>query len=323
MLNAQRAQHLLATLLAIRDEPAGVYSEITAEDMMSLSKAAAVQFLKEPALLELSAPVTVVGDLHGQFRDLMRIFDRTGMPWVVRDFAPVLFLGDYVDRGLNSIEVVAMLFLLKVAYPDCFFLLRGNHETRAINGMCPHGGEMCLQHEVMARFGDDQVWRAVNEAFDCLPLAAVVGGRVFCVHGGISPRLKCLADLRSVPRPIDPQGGETAVEAVLTDLLWSDPNPSNPGWSANAVRGAGVSFGAEATAAFCGAFGMDMVVRAHQVVDGYDFPFGEDQSCLTVFSASNCQGVGNYGAVLHIGGDLACTVEDIEPEVGGGGDEGE
>jgi serine/threonine-protein phosphatase PP1 catalytic subunit len=320
MLTAQHAQRLLATLLAIRDEPAGACSAVTAEDMITLSKAAAVQFLKEPALLELAAPITVVGDLHGQIRDLMRIFDRTGMPWTDPGFAPILFLGDFVDRGVNSIEIVAMLFLLKVSYPDCFYLLRGNHEARGVNGMVPDGREMSFQGEVLARFGDDEVWRVVNEAFDCLPVAAVVGGRVFCVHGGISPRLKCLGDLRAIPRPIDVIGGPSAVQAVLTDLLWSDPNALGAGWGANSGRGVGAVFGAEATSAFCTAFGIDLIVRAHQVVDGYDFPFGDDRSCLRVFSASNYQGMGNYGAVVHIGGDLACRLEEFEPEMGGEGE---
>ena len=86
-------------------------------------------FIKQPILLELAAPLVICGDLHGQFEDLLRVFEMTGDPSCIN----YMFLGDYVDRGKDGIETICLLFAYKIKYPERFFLLRGNHESASIN----------------------------------------------------------------------------------------------------------------------------------------------------------------------------------------------
>ncbi|KAI8992029.1 Metallo-dependent phosphatase-like protein [Mycotypha africana] len=256
-------------------------------------------FLSQPALLELEAGVKIVGDIHGQYYDLMRLFQMSGFP----PSANYLFLGDYVDRGMYSLETILLLLCFKLKYPNNFFLLRGNHESADVTRV--YG----FYDECKRRFnGGVKIWRHFVDVFNSMPIAAVVGGRIFCVHGGLSPYLNSMQQINSIQRPID-----IPEEGLLNDLLWSDPSDAFSDWSEN-DRGVSVCFGARNVDQFLNRFDLDLICRAHMVVeDGYEF--FNNRKLVTIFSAPNyCGDFDNYGAVMTIAPDLLCSFELLPPE---------
>jgi serine/threonine-protein phosphatase PP1 catalytic subunit len=266
------------------------------EEIKSICSAAGPIFMSQPILLELGTPVKVVGDIHGQYSDLLRIFKLCGMP----PKANYLFLGDYVDRGKQSLETIFLLLCLKIKYPENVFLLRGNHECASITKVYGFYDECKRRASVKA-------WKCVVDVFNTLPIAATVGGKIFCIHGGLSPYLHSMDDIADISRPTDvPESG------LLSDLLWSDPDPSIYQWADN-DRGVSYCFGKNVLDKFCKKFGFDLVARGHMVVeDGYEF-FGH-RKLVTVFSAPNyCGDFGNWGAVLSISKDLLCSFDLLKP----------
>ena len=225
--------------------------------------------LSQPALLELSQPVKIVGDVHGQYTDLIRMFEMCGFP----PNANFLFLGDYVDRGKQSLETILLLFCYKLKFPENFFLLRGNHE-------CANVTRVYGFYDECKRRCNIKVWKTFVDAFNCLPIAAIVAGKIFCVHGGLSPSLSHMDDIRQIARPTDvPDYG------LLNDLLWSDPADMETDWEAN-ERGVSYCFGKKVIMDFLQRNDFDLVCRAHMVVeDGYEF--FQDRILVTVFSAPN------------------------------------
>lgn len=225
--------------------------------------------LSQPALLELSAPVKIVGDIHGQYTDLIRLFEMCGFP----PNANFLFLGDYVDRGKQSLETILLLFCYKLKFPENFFLLRGNHE-------CANVTRVYGFYDECKRRCNIKVWKTFVDTFNCLPIAAIVAGKIFCVHGGLSPSLTDMDDIRQIARPTDvPDYG------LLNDLLWSDPADMETDWEAN-ERGVSYCFGKKVIMEFLQRHDFDLVCRAHMVVeDGYEF--FNDRILVTVFSAPN------------------------------------
>lgn len=225
--------------------------------------------LSQPALIELSAPVKIVGDIHGQYTDLIRLFEMCGFP----PNANFLFLGDYVDRGKQSLETILLLFCYKLKFPENFFLLRGNHE-------CANVTRVYGFYDECKRRCNIKVWKTFVDTFNCLPIAAIVAGKIFCVHGGLSPSLTHMDDIRQIARPTDvPDYG------LLNDLLWSDPADMETDWEAN-ERGVSYCFGKKVIMEFLQRHDFDLVCRAHMVVeDGYEF--FNDRILVTVFSAPN------------------------------------
>ena len=225
--------------------------------------------LSQPALLELDAPVKIVGDVHGQYTDLIRMFEMCGFP----PSANFLFLGDYVDRGKQSLETILLLLCYKLKYPENFFLLRGNHE-------CANVTRVYGFYDECKRRCNVKIWKTFVDTFNCLPIAAIVANKIFCVHGGLSPALSHMDDIRNIARPTDvPDYG------LLNDLLWSDPADMEQDWEAN-ERGVSYCFGKKVILNFLVQHDFDLVCRAHMVVeDGYEF--FADRVLVTVFSAPN------------------------------------
>lgn len=253
-------------------------------------------FLSQPSLLELSPPVKIVGDVHGQYADLLRLFTKCGFP----PSSNYLFLGDYVDRGKQSLETILLLLCYKIKYPENFFLLRGNHE-------CANVTRVYGFYDECKRRCNIKTWKTFIDTFNALPLAAIVAGKIFCVHGGLSPVLNSMDEIRHVSRPTDvPDFG------LINDLLWSDPTDSPNEWEDN-ERGVSYCYNKVAINKFLNKFGFDLVCRAHMVVeDGYEF--FNDRSLVTVFSAPNyCGEFDNWGAVMSVSEGLLCSFELLEP----------
>ncbi|GAQ07155.1 serine/threonine-protein phosphatase PP-Z [Aspergillus lentulus] len=265
-------------------------------EIMAICSAARELFLSQPALLELSAPVKIVGDVHGQYTDLIRLFEMCGFP----PASNYLFLGDYVDRGKQSLETILLLLCYKLKYPENFFLLRGNHE-------CANVTRVYGFYDECKRRCNIKIWKTFIDTFNCLPIAATVAGKIFCVHGGLSPSLSHMDDIRGIARPTDvPDYG------LLNDLLWSDPADMEEDWEPN-ERGVSYCFGKKVIMNFLQRHDFDLVCRAHMVVeDGYEFY--QDRILVTVFSAPNyCGEFDNWGAIMSVSGELLCSFELLKP----------
>ncbi|KAJ9537589.1 hypothetical protein OSB04_030322 [Centaurea solstitialis] len=267
-------------------------------------------FSSEPSVLQLRAPIKIFGDLHGQFGDLMRLFDEYGSPSTAGDIAYIdyLFLGDYVDRGQHSLETISLLLALKVEYPQNVHLIRGNHEAADINAL------FGFRIECIERMGERDgiwVWHRINRLFNWLPLAALIEKKIICMHGGIGRSINHIEQIENLQRPITMEAGSI----VLMDLLWSDPteNDSVEGLRPNA-RGPGlVTFGPDRVMEFCNNNDLQLIVRAHEcVMDGFErFAQGH---LITLFSATNyCGTANNAGAILVLGRDLVVVPKLIHP----------
>eukprot|EP01118_Nematostelium_gracile_P003658 TRINITY_DN14230_c0_g1_i1.p1 TRINITY_DN14230_c0_g1~~TRINITY_DN14230_c0_g1_i1.p1 ORF type:complete len:327 (-),score=69.57 TRINITY_DN14230_c0_g1_i1:28-1008(-) len=295
-MEALNLDDLIDRLLAVGAEgPSGKMVNITEMECKSLCSKARTILMEQPMLLELEAPIKICGDVHGQYYDLLRLFDYGGLP----PNTNYLFLGDYVDRGKQSLETICLLLCFKVKYPDNIFLLRGNHECANISRVYGFYDECKRRLSV-------KTWKIFVECFNCLPVAALIEDKIFCMHGGLSPNLKNLQQITSLPRPVDvPEAG------LLCDLLWSDPEKNLDGWGDN-DRNISYTFGADVVHNFLQKHDLDLVVRAHQVVeDGYEFFAG--RRLVTIFSAPNyCEEFDNSGALMSVNQDLVCSFKILK-----------
>ncbi|KAG6026853.1 serine/threonine protein phosphatase Pzh1 [Claviceps citrina] len=265
-------------------------------EIVAICQRAREVLLSQPALLELDAPVKIVGDVHGQYTDLIRMFEMCGFP----PMANYLFLGDYVDRGKQSLETILLLLCYKLKFPQNFFLLRGNHE-------CANVTRVYGFYDECKRRCNVKIWKTFIDCFNTLPIAAIVAGKIFCVHGGLSPALSHMDDIRNIARPTDvPDYG------LLNDLLWADPADMEQDWEAN-ERGVSYCFGKRVITEFLAVHDFDLICRAHMVVeDGYEF--FNDRVLVTVFSAPNyCGEFDNWGAVMSVSSELLCSFELLKP----------
>ncbi|KAJ4711996.1 Serine/threonine-protein phosphatase [Melia azedarach] len=229
--------------------------QLTEAEIRQLCGVSKEIFLSQPNLLELEAPIKICGDVHGQFSDLLRLFEYGGYP----PEANYLFLGDYVDRGKQSIETICLLLAYKIKYKENFFLLRGNHECASIN-------------------------------------------RIY----GFYDECKRRFNIRNIARPVD-----VPDQGLLCDLLWADPDKDIEGWGEN-DRGVSYTFGADKVAEFLQKHDLDLICRAHQVVeDGYEF-FAKRQ-LVTIFSAPNyCGEFDNAGAMMSVDDTLTCSFQILK-----------
>ncbi|KAL5338266.1 serine/threonine-protein phosphatase PP1-1 [Aspergillus crustosus] len=312
--------------------------------------------MEESNIQPVSTPVTVCGDIHGQFYDLLELFRvSSGMPdaslaeppktasvITSADIEPpttitdpklrkmvknpgdvedeedtaskadkerssssgsgsvganrnFVFLGDYVDRGYFSLETLTLLLCLKAKHPDRVTLVRGNHESRQITQVYGFYEE-CLQ-----KYGNASVWKACCQVFDFMTLGAIIDGRVLCVHGGLSPEIRTLDQVRVVAR-----AQEIPHEGAFCDLVWSDPDDVET-WAVS-PRGAGWLFGDKVADEFCHVNDLTLIARAHQLVnEGYKYHF-TNNNVVTVWSAPNyCYRCGNLASVCEIEEDLKPT----------------
>lgn len=199
---------VISRLVAAKDKKPGTSVDLAEEEVTEICKQAREVFLSQPMLLKVSAPVRICGDLHGQYFDLLRIFDYGGFP----PEANYLFLGDYIDRGKQSVECMVLLFAYKIKYPDKVHLLRGNHESERINRI--YG----FYDECKRRFSV-KMWKEFCNVFNCMPCCGIISETIICMHGGLSPELDDLEKINAIERPT-----EIPEEGLMTDLVWADPD---------------------------------------------------------------------------------------------------
>mmetsp|Transcript_123747 Transcript_123747/g.214519 ORF Transcript_123747/g.214519 Transcript_123747/m.214519 type:complete len:306 (-) Transcript_123747:115-1032(-) len=290
---------VLKKCLEVRGGKPGKLVQVPEPGLKSLCAAVREIILSQSAFLELEAPLQVLGDVHGQYYDLLRMFEYGGFP----PKSNYLFLGDYVDRGKQSLETITLLLAFKVKYPENFFLLRGNHECASITRIYGFYDECKRRHNI-------KLWKQFCDVFNCLPVSACIDEKVICMHGGLSPEINNLDQIRRLVRPTDvPDTG------LLCDLLWSDPDKDIAGWGEN-DRGVAYIFGPDVVGSFLKKHNMDLVCRAHQVVeDGYEF-FAKRQ-LVTIFSAPNyCGEFDNAGAIMTLDETLMCSFKVLKPVKG-------
>ena len=311
--NSQKNQinQIIAKLEEIRHKES-VYNEtiivdqlMTKEDVILLISKATFIFKQEDVLLEVKAPIKIFGDIHGQFIDLLRLFDLVKYP---NDLGPgmkaqdhkYLFMGDYVDRGKQSIETICLLLAYKIKYPTRIFLLRGNHECSSINRIYGFYDECKRKYDL-------SIWKQFTICFNWLPVSAVVSDKILCMHGGLSPDLIDKEDIMQIQRPSDvPDKG------MLCDLLWADPDNKILNWGEN-ERGVSYTFGKYQITKFLEKNHIDLICRAHQVViDGYEFFNNRD--FVTIFSAPDyCGEFDNKASCMIVDGDLSCKFNFLQP----------
>merc|ERR1712127_142643 len=288
--------NIILRLLEVRGSRPGKTVQMTEAEVRGLCLKSRELFLQQPILLELEAPLKICGDIHGQYTDLLRLFEYGAFP----PEANYLFLGDYVDRGKQSLETICLLLAYKIKYPENFFMLRGNHECASINRIYGFYDECKRRYNI-------KMWKKFQDVFNVLPFAAIVDEKIFCVHAGLSPDLNTPEQIKRIMRPTDvPDSG------LLCDLLWSDPEADISGWAEN-DRGVSYTFGADVVSKFLQKHDYDLIVRAHQVVeDGYEF--FADRQLVTIFTAPNyCGEFDNAGAVMAVDESLMCSFRILKP----------
>ncbi|KAH8821685.1 Metallo-dependent phosphatase-like protein [Xylogone sp. PMI_703] len=256
----------------------------------------------EPTMVELEVEdgkqLTVCGDTHGQYFDLMELFRLNGLPTEKHYY---LFNGDFVDRGSWSTEIALLLYAYKWLRPSAFFLNRGNHETDDMNRVYGFEGECKAKY-------NERVFKLFSESFSALPLATLVGKRYLVLHGGLfSDDKVTLDDIRKLNRHNQRQPGQSG---LMMEMLWTDPQTA-PGRGPS-KRGVGMQFGPDVTKKFCENNGLQAIIRSHEVrMEGYEEE--HDGKCITVFSAPRyCDSTENKGAYINIGPDYKLDFHKFE-----------
>jgi len=296
--------------------------QLREETIVHLIQAVSKQFVKESPLLTLSGPFIVVGDLHGNIEFLVRLFQTLHYPTAgsnslqtsissvssaensaesdASNDPKYLFLGDYVDRGKNSIEVLLLLYALKIRFPTHIYLLRGNHETKQFKRDSSFRTD-CLHYL------NRKIYKLFLHSFSYMPLCAVVNN-VLCLHGGISPLIFNLEDIRSISMPLVDLNGTSAA-----DILWSDPD-STVDYYQDSPRGLGYLFGQDPLGVFLEDNNLKALIRGHQFChSGYSWAFGPDSDCLTISSSTDYNGTGSSAAVALIAKDGSISIQTFAP----------
>ena len=287
---------IIEKLLSVRGNKPGKQVDLKEEEIRFLIDKSLPIIREQKMLIELEAPLHVCGDIHGQYYDLLRIFEHCGYPGEYN----YLFLGDYVDRGKQSLETICLLLCYKIKYPEKVTLLRGNHESSVTNRIYGFYDECKRRYNV-------KLWKSFTELFNYLPVAAIIDDKILCMHGGLSPDLKSIQNIQDISRPTDiPDTG------LLCDLLWSDPDKDAVDYDEN-DRGVSVIFGEKVVTDFNKKNDLDLIIRAHQVVDdGYEF-FANRQ-LITIFSAPNyCGEFDNSAGIMIIDDSLTCSLKVLRP----------
>lgn len=293
--NKRFAESFIKQLLSCK----GVSKHVKTMDILRLAYICKKIFESQARLVEIDGPVRICGDIHGQFPDLIRLFAQGGFP----PDSNYLFLGDYVDRGAYQLEVFLLCLSFKARYPNNFIMLRGNHELPHVNEKYGFREEICTRKGEFAIIIYEELCKMMN----VMPMTALIGGRILCMHGGLSQHLKSLNDLRKMKCPFSSED-----DCLENDIMWSDPAKVT-GWQQN-PRGASTVFGEDVVQEYCKMLDVDLIVRAHQCVqDGYEF--FANKKLVTVFSAPHYTGqFTNSAAICKVSAGLQVSFEVLVPE---------
>ena len=294
-------QIIYSILLSRQTRTRPLRSYLPIPKIRKLLDAAQSVLAKDPILLEIPGNVHVVGDIHGNIDDLIRIFDKCGFP----PDQSYLFLGDYVDRGKHGLEVILLLFALKIKYPTHMFLLRGNHEISRISEFYGFLDEVEIKYTA-------SLFYSVQSVFEQLPICCVILESIICMHGGIGPHFEYLSQLRDQEKPAD-----ISTSGMFEDILWSDPREEVATY-AQSYRNCGCYFGRNALKQFLNNNELDLMIRSHELCeDGINQPImsedGKTPLCLTVFSNTDYCQRNNKACVCNISNDLIITIDTFEP----------
>lgn len=269
-----------------------VTERFSEETISGIVKQASEIFISESTLLRLHGRFVIIGDIHGNLGDLIRIFQTHEYPPETK----YILLGDYVDRGFYSLEVILLLYTLKILFPEHIYILRGNHEVRQTSRNFGFRSQ-CIDY--LSR----SMYHLFVKSFNNIPLAAVVNDKIFCVHGGISPFLNTLKQINKIKRPLQIIGNP-----IVTDMLWSDPSP-DIGTFKESPRGNGHLYGSDALSQFLEDNDLTTLIRAHEFTkNGFDWPY-DDQSCLTVFSSCDYCGLKNLASIAIVNENSQICIE--------------
>jgi len=313
---------IFQVLLSCMQKECHPTDKIREESIIHLIQSVSKEFSQESPLLTLSGPFIVVGDLHGNIQFLVRLFQTLHYPSAGSNSSQTsissvssaessaesnmsndpkyLFLGDYVDRGENSIEVLLLLYALKLRFPTHIYLLRGNHETNQFKKDSSFKTD-CLSYL------NRKIYNLFLQSFSYMPLCAVVNN-VLCLHGGISPSIFSLEDIQKISLPLFDLNGTPAA-----DILWSDPD-STVDYFKDSPRGLGILFGQDLLGPFLEDNNLKALIRGHQFCpSGFSWAFGPDLDCLTISSSTDYNGTGSSAAVAFVAKDGSISTQTFAP----------
>ncbi|VDD77828.1 unnamed protein product [Mesocestoides corti] len=291
----------------------GKYAQMSELELTNLCNFMPDLLMEDPVVvdIELTTPIYVLGDIYGQFGDLLRVFMLLGYP----PEKTYLFLGNYINRGSRSIETLALLYALKLRFPKHVYLLRGNHE-------CPHISRHYGFFDECVKRYNRRLWRAFVTTFDYLPLIAVIEEKVFCCHSGMSPSVQysgvsSLQEFRDYVAKLTPRPTEINTSILMTHYTWSEPDHEIASWEQNPA-GLAYLYGPLVVSDFCDKLNIQQIIRSNELLEkGYEF--FSDQRLLTIFSVPNYLGTfTNDGALVEItknaeAGEISCRVKIIKP----------
>jgi diadenosine tetraphosphatase ApaH/serine/threonine PP2A family protein phosphatase len=297
----------------------------TNQEIFDLIKEVKPLLEKDHSLIRIRSPCKVFGNIHGVYDDLMRYFESFGNPSDDNQMGDInvmqyIFLGDFCDRGLYSLEVILLLFALKIKYPDFIYLIRGHHEDKTINEKYGLGDE-CHERLLDEIQNPLSIFSNINKAFDYLPFGVLVDDNILLIHGGIGSSIQTLDDIESIKRPISVEHNVTSTSQLhIIDLLWSEYSDNIDNIEVNNERdknknGFIVKYGKERLNKFLNENKINLLITAHQYVKEGFTTFNNDR-LLTVFSATNYMDkYNNIGGMITIAKKRANKRMNIIPKL--------
>ena len=291
----EEATEIIRQVILSRTQPIRRIKDLLKEELIiKLLKKTENIFTREQLLIDVPSGLHVVGDIHGNIDDLLRIFNEIGYPPEQK----YVFLGDYEDRGKFGLEVVILLFALKVKFPQHIFMIRGNHEILHVSQNYGFHSECEMKYS-------STLFYHIHQVFNKLPFVALIAKRIICVHGGIGPELQKIKTLRTQIKCSD-----ITENSLLTNIVWSDPRELDKEFTPS-DRGVGYYYNSKALTKFLRNNNLDLLIRSHELCNGYNFPYQDTEQCITVFSNTDYVGRKNDASIINVSIGLNVTVTNF------------
>lgn len=259
--------------------------DIEKGNLIQICDLAKTCLLQDSTVLHIKPRLHIIGDLRGNYNTIWNLIS------TIESTDKFLFLGDYVNNGKHSVELMTLILCLKLLAPRQVFLLRGGHETPEMTK------KYGFKEDCVNRF-NSEVYEKFLEVFECMPLAAVITNdekskSILLMNGGLSPNLSNLRQIEEIQRPI-----KNVDDGLVHEILFSNPNPNERGYTENKKSNKSYSYGVSAVHKFLKNNHLDQIVRSHQK-DDFKYPFGDDHCVLSIYSAT--------GMNLYIREDMLYT----------------